>query len=132
MPKKEDWRNSMKTRRHKIYYMIMALLLTLCLLSGCINQPRTVEESGTAAETTEKAEEYETYEQDALKVQETFDQLTEDIFQENVSESLLNLHYRSGQPGNYGIQFRFWRFFSGLYEGRSAGHQKHPGRTGRL
>ena len=50
----------MKTRRHKIYYMIMALLLTLCLLSGCITQPKTAEESGTAAETTEKAEEYET------------------------------------------------------------------------
>lgn len=93
----------MKTRRHKIYYMIMALLLTLCLLSGCITQPKTAEESGTAAETTEKAEEYETYEQDALKVQETFDQLTEDIFQENVSESLLNLHYTVTDPASLGI-----------------------------
>ena len=74
MLKKEDWRIFMQTRKRRIYYMMMALLLTLCLLSGCITRPQAPAEPAPTAETTEKAEKYETYQEDALKVQEEFDQ----------------------------------------------------------
>lgn len=93
----------MQTRKHKIYYMMMALLLTVCLLSGCITQPRLPAESGPEAQTTEKTEDYETYKEDALKVQETFDQFTEDIFRENISKSMINLHYTVADPESLGI-----------------------------
>lgn len=103
MLKKEDWRIFMQTRKRRIYYMMMALLLTLCLLSGCITRPQAPAEPDPTAETTEKAEKYETYQEDSLKVQEEFDQLTEDIFRDNISKSLINLHYTVADPASLGI-----------------------------
>lgn len=93
----------MQTHRHKIYYMIMSLLLTLCLLSGCITRPQIPAEFGTAEKATETTEGYERYQQDSLKVQEAFDQFTEDIFLETISQDMLSLHYTVADPASLGI-----------------------------
>lgn len=93
----------MKLHKYRIYHMMIALLLTLCLLSGCVTKPDSPKEPAAEKETSTQAEKYETFEEDSLKAQEAFDELTETVFRENLTENLINLHYTVTEPEKFGI-----------------------------
>lgn len=118
----------MKTFKSAYLRLIACLLLSLCLLTGCLGQgtaaslPQTAEQTAQAADGSqagpsgpenaasglsqadeESAQGYEEYSQDALSVQSDFDQLTDDLFREEAAASALTLHYTLADPAAYGI-----------------------------
>lgn len=94
-------------RRYMIHlYRISALsfLTGSLLLSGCI-QKNSQPFSTTAAPFTDTvSKNYEHYDEQQLISQKEFDQLTEELFLDDIRESQLELHCFLKDPTSYGIQ----------------------------
>lgn len=97
----------MKLWNRIFYTRIIALFLTVSLLAGCVTRPgsptETSDDTTKEQQTEETSQDYEVFTEEHLLSQKTFDDLTEKIFMDNVSESLLNLHYTLADPAAYGI-----------------------------
>lgn len=103
----------MKQRTQKYLHAILALVLSLCLITGCSLFPNSTPEAGknTAQATTiEAATESSSDDfsdqpdETALATaQEAFDQYTEDLFKQEAAQSFLTLHYMLADPESYGI-----------------------------
>ena len=103
----------MKQRTQKYLHAILALVLSLCLITGCSLFPNSTPEAekNTVLETTAKAAGNGSLEDPAaqpdktalLAAQKAFDQFTENLFKQEAAQSLLTLHYTLADPENYGI-----------------------------
>ena len=103
----------MKQRTQKYLHAILALVLSLCLITGCSLFPNSTPEAekNTVLETTAKAAgngslEDPTDQPDKtalLAAQKAFDQFTENLFKQEAAQSLLTLHYTLADPESYGI-----------------------------
>ncbi len=103
----------MKQRTQKYLHAILALVLSLCLITGCSLFPNSTPEAGknTAQATTIEAatdsssdDLSDQPDEAALAAaQEAFDQYTEDLFKQEAAQSFLTLHYMLADPESYGI-----------------------------
>lgn len=103
----------MKQRTQKYLHAILALVLSLCLITGCSLFPNSTPEAekNTVLETTAKAAGNGSLEDPAaqpdktalLAAQKAFDQFTENLFKQEAAQSLLTLHYTLADPESYGI-----------------------------
>ena len=103
----------MKQRTQKYLHAILALVLSLCLITGCSLFPNSTPETekNTVLETTAKTADNSILEDPAaqpdktalLAAQKAFDQFTENLFKQEAAQSLLTLHYTLADPESYGI-----------------------------
>ena len=103
----------MKQRTQKYLHAILALVLSLCFITGCSLFPNSTPEAGknTAQATTIEAatdsssdDLSDQPDEAALAAaQEAFDQYTEDLFKQEAAQSFLTLHYMLADPESYGI-----------------------------
>ena len=95
----------MKQLKNIYFQFILSLILVITLLTGCVapapgTGKDTPVQEGTAAESTAS---YEKYEKTALETQEHFDQMMNDLFLDEVDNSLITLHYTLANPAAFGI-----------------------------
>ena len=103
----------MKQRTQKYLHAILALVLSLCFITGCSLFPNSTPEAGknTAQATTIEAatesssDDFSDQPDEAAlaTAREAFDQYTEDLFKQEAAQSLLTLHYTLADPESYGI-----------------------------
>lgn len=95
----------MKESRRLYYQLILSFILSICLLSGCTFGEKGGETAPSVSETSAAQSEpsYEQYEEKTLTAQRDFDALSEDLFRDEASSSLLTLHYTLADPAAYGI-----------------------------
>ncbi len=102
---------------YKLLVRFICLLLSICLLWGCAGGRNATESPDSApettiSETTQAAADHSDTEA-ARQAQNTFEQLCQDFFQKQASESFLTLHYTLKDPEKYGItdyKVRFGEF----------------------
>lgn len=90
----------MHIRKQRLYKRIWALLLTVCLLTGCVRGGTTPPGSD---ETTAPKQDYEVYQKESLAEQRAFSQFCDKLFRDKIVTSSLNLHYTLADPAVYGI-----------------------------
>lgn len=103
----------MKQRTQKYLHAILALVLSLCLITGCSLFPNSASQTAknTIQETTAEAltenpsdASFSQPDEAALAAaQEAFDQYTENLFKQEAAQSFLTLHYTLADPESYGI-----------------------------
>jgi uncharacterized protein (DUF885 family) len=91
-------------RRRRQTAWIVAASICAVLLGGC-----QIRQSGTEATTAapyedHTAQSYEHYEEQQLTAQEDFDELMDQVFQDELSGSQLDLHYLLKDPSVYGVE----------------------------
>ena len=89
--------------------ILIPILLSICLLCGCIRSPVSTAPSQSSDETlsvreTSAAVSDEEYRQKSETAQEAFDELCQRLFEEEVADSYLTLHYCLMNPESYGIK----------------------------
>ena len=87
-------------QRKTIFYNIFILLLVICLTAGCVAPARPQASAPLAKESAaqESTQSYEQYEKKTIDAQASFDQLTNDLFLDEVDNSLITLHYTLANP----------------------------------
>lgn len=95
----------MKQRKNIYLQLILSFILVISLITGCTapSRPSTAETTTQAELTGESSASYETYDKASLEVQESFDQFVNDLFLDEVDNSLITLHYTLANPAAYGI-----------------------------
>ena len=103
----------MKQRTQKYLHAILALVLSLCLITGCSLFPnsapkadKNTSQETIAEEATENSSDDSASQPDEASLaaaREAFDQYTENLFKQEASQSLLTLHYTLADPESYGI-----------------------------
>lgn len=94
----------MRTFRKQIYSTILVLvLLSVSLLSGCRPRPETSVPTTAAPFQEGSTSGYEHYEEKQILARKEFDALTSELFQEEISTEQINLHYLLKDPSAYGI-----------------------------
>ena len=104
----------MKQRTQKYLHAILALVLSLCLITGCSLFPNSAPKAdkNTSQETiaekaTENSSDDSASQPDEAALaaaREAFDQYTENLFKQEASQSLLTLHYTLADPESYGLE----------------------------
>lgn len=77
---------------------ILSLILSASLLTACV-----IQKPGLPAESSYTQQAYDKYDENALLTQKTFDELTDKIFLESVTDTGINLHYTIANPEAFGI-----------------------------
>ena len=95
----------MKQFKNIYFQFILSLILTATLVTGCVAPgPRPGKDSPDQAGTpAESPASYEKYEKATLETQEHFDQMMNDLFLDEVDNSLITLHYTLADPAAFGI-----------------------------
>ena len=95
----------MKQLKNIYFQFILSLILTATLVTGCVAPgPRPGKDSPDQAGTpAESPASYEKYEKATLETQEHFDQMMNDLFLDEVDNSLITLHYTLANPAAFGI-----------------------------
>ena len=95
----------MKQLKNIYFQFILSLILTATLVTGCVAPgPRPGKDSPDQAGTpAESPASYEKYEKATLETQEHFDQMMNDLFLDEVDNSLITLHYTLADPAAFGI-----------------------------
>lgn len=95
----------MHTIRKRICSTVLVpALISMSLLSGC--QPKTESPSATTAApfSEESTADYEHYDEKQLETRKAFEELTRELFLEEVSAEQINLHYMLKETSAYGIE----------------------------
>lgn len=94
----------MKQRKPIYLQFILSLILVITLVTGCAAPGQGTLENTAAPETAgETTQSYEKYDKADLDAQADFDQFINDLFLDEVDESLITLHYTLANPAAYGI-----------------------------
>lgn len=98
----------MNSRRQRIRPLFIPFLLSICLLWGCIRNPAADAPSGSldgpvSQEYGETIPDSQQSRQEAQKAQADFKALCQTLFEDQVSQSYLSLHYSLADPERYGI-----------------------------
>ena len=92
----------MNFKNWRICQRLTVLFLVMALLTGCVRGGQPSTPSGEPGSSV--SQEYETYKKASLDAQKTFDNFCNDLFEEQVTASALNLHYTLADPSAYGIK----------------------------
>lgn len=95
----------MKQRKTIYLQLIMSLILVISLVTGCVAPGQSADKE-TDAQTEaglESSASYKKYEKAHLDAQEHFDQMMNDLFLDEVDNSLITLHYTLANPAAFGI-----------------------------
>ena len=94
----------MRQRKTIFLQYLLSLLLVICLTAGCVAPARPQHpllwQRNPLPRSTQS---YEQYEKKTIDAQASFDQLTNDLFLDEVDNSLITLHYTLANPAAYGI-----------------------------
>ncbi len=102
----------MKQRTQKYLHAILALVLSLCLITGCSLFPNSTPEAEKirfwrplqSRRQRLFGRSYRPARQNSsFGGPKAFDQFTENLFKQEAAQSLLTLHYTLADPENYGI-----------------------------
>lgn len=95
----------MKQRKNIYFQCLLFLLLVICLTAGCVAPGQSPAPSSAAGNTQaqESTQSYEQYDKKTIDAQKEFDRLTDDLFLDEVDNSLITLHYTLADPAAYGI-----------------------------
>ena len=98
----------MSSRRRRTRHLFIPLFLIICLLWGCIRNPASDDPSGIldgtiSQENGEMRPNSQPDSQAAQKAQADFEALCQTLFEDQVSQSYLTLHYSLADPERYGI-----------------------------
>ena len=95
----------MKQRKTIYAQYLLSLFLVICLTAGCAvpSQPQPLPSSTEDTLVRESTRSYEAYDKKAIDAQDAFDRLTDDLFLDEVDNSLITLHYTLADPAAYGI-----------------------------
>ena len=95
----------MKQRKTIYFQYLLCLFLVICLTAGCAvpSQPSLSSPAAESGQMPESGPSYEHYEKKTIDAQETFDRLVDDLFLDEVDNSLITLHYTLADPASYGI-----------------------------
>lgn len=94
----------MRTIRKQIYSkLLVPILLSTSLLTGCRQRSDVPAPTTAAPFTEESTTDYEHYEEDQIIARREFDELTQELFREEISTDQINLHYLLKDPSAYGI-----------------------------
>lgn len=92
----------MNVKKHYFYQKAFLLLLTVCMLYGCVEKQSALE--STPPESSQTYESYTQEERDNSEIQTAFSEFCTRIFQENAAASSLSLHYTLADPAAFGIE----------------------------
>lgn len=92
----------MKQCKTIYFHLFLSLILSAALITGCV-APSTQETTVPTEAAGESSASYEKYEKANLEAQEHFDQLVDDLFLDEVDNSLITLHYTLANPAAFGI-----------------------------
>lgn len=104
----------MKQSRKRIFYRVLAILLTVVCMTGCLPQifrpsenSHSSQNSSQTASTLDSPEsssrEYEQYDEQKLAEQKHFSEVEDELFKWEASRSLLDLHFLLRNPSDSGI-----------------------------
>ena len=98
----------MSSRRRRTRHLFIPLFLIICLLWGCVRNPASDDPSGIldgtiSQENGEMRPNSQPDSQAAQKAQADFEALCQTLFEDQVSQSYLTLHYSLADPERYGI-----------------------------
>lgn len=104
----------MKQSRKRIFYRVLAILLTAVCMTGCLPQifrpsenSHSSQNSSQTASTLDSPEsssrEYEQYDEQKLAEQKHFSEVEDELFKWEASRSLLDLHFLLRNPSDAGI-----------------------------
>ena len=104
----------MKQSRKRIFYRVLAILLTVVCMTGCLPQifrpsenSHSSQNSSQTASTLDSPEsssrEYEQYDEQKLAEQKHFSEVEDELFKWEASRSLLDLHFLLRNPSDAGI-----------------------------
>lgn len=83
--------------------IILPLLLVLCLVTGCTAPAQPPGNPAPAESVEESTASYDKYGKKALDTQKEFDRLANELFLDEVDNSLITLHYTLADPAAFGI-----------------------------
>lgn len=83
--------------------ILLPLLLVLCLITGCTASSQSPSVSSPPEAVVESSASYNKYGKKALDTQKEFDRLTDELFLDEVDNSLITLHYTLANPAAFGI-----------------------------
>lgn len=92
----------MNPKKWHSYRRIIALLLTIILVTGC-SRGGIVPDGVQSTEVT-MPQDYEVYKKETLDAQKAFDELCSNLFEQRITQSSLDLHYTLADPESYGIK----------------------------
>lgn len=84
------------------YKRTWVLLLILFILTGCVRSSNRTD-TDTASGTTIDTQDYEIYKKETFDAQKAFNEFCDNLFQQQLTRSVLNLHYSLAEPAAYGI-----------------------------
>lgn len=104
----------MKQSRKRIFYRVLAILLTVVCMTGCLPQifrpsenSHSSQNPSQTASTLDSPEsssrEYEQYDEQKLAEQKHFSEVEDELFKWEASRSLLDLHFLLRNPSDAGI-----------------------------
>lgn len=95
----------MKRIKSIYFQFILPLILVISLASGCAAQRQSTpkETASPSNQVRESTPSYEKYEKAGLDAQEDFDRFINDLFLDEVDNSLITLHYTLANPAAFGI-----------------------------
>ncbi|MCC8027071.1 MAG: DUF885 domain-containing protein [Clostridium sp.] len=93
----------MRQRKQTCLSIILSLLLTISLITGCTGTGQTPGFSAGSSPQAESAAYYEKYKENTLNAQKDFDRIMEELFLSEVDNSLITLHYTLADPSVFGI-----------------------------
>lgn len=94
----------MRTIRKQIYSkLLIPVLLSASLLSGCRTRSETPAPSTAAPFAEENPTDYEHFEEKQILARKKFDELTRTLFLDEIGTEQINLHYLLKDPSAYGI-----------------------------
>lgn len=99
----------MNRKKHHLLQLLLPFITAVFLLTGCFSDNTSetaveeASETSSEASITESAAEYETYTKASIQMQKDFDAFTDEIFLEDITDSLLNLHFLIINPAEFGI-----------------------------
>lgn len=95
----------MKQRKPIYYQLILSLSLVIFLVTGCAAPGKSTPKDRPATSSTalESTPSYEKYDKADLDAQADFDQMMNDLFLDEVDNSLITLHYTLADPAAFGI-----------------------------
>lgn len=91
----------MKRKNRHIYSRAAAFFLAITILTGCSLPDFRSRHPEKPAATA--SQDYEAYTESSLLLQKQFDELTDQLFREEIVKSAIDLHYTLADPAAYGI-----------------------------
>lgn len=92
----------MNLKKWPVYRRLWVLLLVTFMLTGCV-RGGSRSDTDPSSGTTTTTQDYEVYKKEAIDAQAVFDEFCDGLFRQQITGSVLDLHYTLADPAAYGI-----------------------------